>query len=290
MVSGVVTQLVTQRSLPQTSKPWTAARRLIAGRQVRSEGQCPRGKSDMNTQTPNTSNAERPSADKRLRRGDATIFAAVITILATIALFVASSTTTGHERDHDVKQQLVESVGVATSDAISAAREIGSGEIIHEATPSQPAAAVIQQRSDQALQDWRQKAELAQIEIDTYFQGQAKKELDTAWTDAAKMVENLIIISGQVDNRAQYVNRLRNSLALRGFSLANQQWTTLKVSPVCYVSNSCTTNFHADFTAACEQLAQDIQTYLLSDLMVKIQHQNTIFQPWICAHSVVCNL
>ena len=244
----------------------------------------------MSTQGPNTSSMGASNAGKKLRRGDATILAAVITILATVALFVASLTATGHERDHDVKQQLVESIGIATSDAISAAREIGSGEIIHEATPSQPAAAVIQQRSDQALQDWRQKAELAQIEIDTYFQGQARKELNTAWTDAAKMVENLIIISGQVDGRAQYVNRLRNSLTRRGFSLTNQQWATLKISPVCYVSNSCTTNFHTDFTAACEQLAQDIQTYLLSDLTVKIQYRNTIFQPWICAHTVVCDL
>ena len=151
---------------------------------------------------------------------------------------------------------------------------------------------MIQQRSDQALRDWEQETELVQLQIDTYFPGQAKQRLDKAWGNAAAMVENLILISGQVDgNRTPYVSDLQKSLMRLQFRLADQQWTILKQSPSCYVSNGgCPAKFHAFFTAACYKLAKDIQMYLLRDLTAEIQHTDTIFQPWICAHTVVCNL
>jgi hypothetical protein len=72
-------------------------------------------------------------------------------LLATALLFVASSTATGHQHDYGVKLQLVESISTAAANAASIAREIGSGEIVHEATSPQSAAAVIQQRSESSI-------------------------------------------------------------------------------------------------------------------------------------------
>jgi hypothetical protein len=245
----------------------------------------------METHALNT-NAQSPNDRNGHGRLDRTLLAAFITVLATALLFVASSTATGHEHDYQVKLQMVESISAAAASAASIAREIGSGEIVHEATSPQSAAAVIQQRSDQALRGWEQETELAQLQIDTYFPGQAKEKLGRAWGNAAAMVENLILISGQVDgNRTSYVNDLRKSLARLGFRLENRQWTILRQSPRCYVSNGgCPAKFHAFFTAACYNLAKDIQMYLLRDLTAEIQHTDTIFQPGICAHTVVCNL
>jgi hypothetical protein len=246
----------------------------------------------MNTHAPNTGNTHTPNVGNGHRGRDNTLLAASITVLATALLFVASSTATGHQHDYGVKLQLVESISTAAANAASIAREIGSGEIVHEATSPQSAAAVIQQRSDQALRGWEQETELAQLQIDTYFPGQAKEKLDKAWGNAAAMVESLIFISGQVDsNRAPYVNDLRKDLAHQGFGLAKQQWTILRQSPKCYVStDGCTAKFHRVFTAACYKVAKDIQTYILRDLTMNIQHTDTIFQPWVCTHTVACNL
>ena len=225
---------------------------------------------------------------------DTTLLAAFITILATAFLFVASSTAAGHGHDYDVKLQLVESISNAAANAASTAQEIGSGEIVHEATSPKSAAALIQQRSDQTQQDWQQESELVQLQIDTYFPGPAQKKLGKAWTNAEVMVDALILISGQVDNqpeRTQYVNELRDKLAQQGFKLTNQQWTVLNQSPGCYVSDpGCSVAFHEAFKTACLKLAEDIQTYILHSLTANIQDTDTIFQPFICTHTPACNL
>jgi hypothetical protein len=199
-----------------------------------------------------------------------------------------------HGHDYDVKLQLVESISNAAANAASTAQEIGSGEIVHEATSPKSAAALIQQRSDQTQQDWQQESELVQLQIDTYFPGPAQKKLGKAWTNAEVMVDDLILISGQVDNqpeRTQYVNELRDKLAQQGFKLTNQQWTVLNQSPGCYVSDpGCSVAFHEAFKTACLKLAEDIQTYILHSLTANIQDTDTIFQPFICTHTPACNL
>jgi hypothetical protein len=218
--------------------------------------------------------------------------AALITVFATVLLFLISFTASGHGHDFDVKLQLVESISTATTNAASAAKEIGSGDIVHEATSSISPAAVVQQRSDQALQEWQQETGLVQLQIDTYFPGPAKQKLGMAWANAEVMVQKLIFISGQVySGRTNYVSDLRIRLAQQGFTLTNQQWTTLNQSPACYVSDGgCSANFHEMFTDAYFKLAEDIQSYVLHDLTAEIQNTDTIFQPWICIHTPFCNL
>lgn len=248
----------------------------------------------MNAPTVKPSGTQTSNPGNGHRGRDNTILAAVITVLATALVFLVSSTAAGHGHDFDVKLQLVESISTAAANAASTAQEIGSGDIVHEATSPQSAAALIQQQSDQAQREWQQETELVQLQINTYFPGLAKMKLDKAWANAEVMVEDLILISGQVDNQAertQYVNGLRDSLLQQGFTLSNQQWTVLNQSPGCYVSDAgCPGTFHQAFTAACFKLAEDIQMYLLRYLTANIQNTDTIFQPWICTHTGVCNL
>jgi hypothetical protein len=115
------------------------------------------------------------------------------------------------------------------------------------------------------------------------------------------MVENLILLSGQVPEgtRTHDAITLRNSFSAehQKFSLTPGQWTALtdeKPSPSCYLSDSCPAGFQKDFTGAIKEIATNIQTYLLKvnglGLAAEIESQDTIFQPWICAHKPFCNL
>src|SRR5262245_47082928 len=62
------------------------------------------------------------------------ILGGIFVALLPLFLFLFSSTIAGHQHDHDVKQQMVESISTAASDASSYAYETGTGEIRHEAT------------------------------------------------------------------------------------------------------------------------------------------------------------
>jgi hypothetical protein len=221
------------------------------------------------------------------------IIGAVIGAVVTVGLFFASVTVTGHQRDHDVKQQLVETISTAASDATSYAEEVGSSEIVHEGTSPQQASAVIQQRFDQAWRDWQRGAELVRLQIETYFPNPAKHELDNAWNNAETMVNDLMVLSGQADNRTSYVDTLKHSFAAadKGFSLTSEQLTVLGEGPgyTCYISRICGKGFPNDFLGAINHVVQGIQSYLQDDLTAKIQSRDTIFQPWICVTTPICN-
>ena len=103
----------------------------------------------MNAPTVKPSSPQTSNPGNGHRGRDNTILAAVITVLATALVFLVSSTAAGHGHDFDVKLQLVESISTAAANAASTAQEIGSGDIVHEATSPQSAAALIQQQSDQ---------------------------------------------------------------------------------------------------------------------------------------------
>jgi len=219
---------------------------------------------------------------------------AIIGALVSIGIFFATVTVSGHQRDHDVKQQLVESISTVVSDATSYAEEVGSGEIVHEGTPSQPASAVIQQRFDQAWQDWRRGDELVRLQINTYFPNPARNELNTTWNNVEIMVNDLIFLGGQVNNRTSYVHTLQRSFADAGkrYSLTSQESTVLGETPgpACYISGKCPNGFQGEFLDAINGAVGSIQSYLLNDLTAKIQNRDTIFQPWICVTTPVCNV
>lgn len=240
--------------------------------------------------TPSQNKDKKRRLKKWLLKGRKWLFRGGVPLIVTIVLFYASSVIAEHQHDLDVKQNLVESISNSASDAFSTALELGSGDIVHEATSSQPASALIQQRHDQALRDWRQESGLMQFEIDTYYGGQAREELDNAWQHAENMVVNLVLISGQLyttTDRAQVLKYLQNNLG-SGSGLNNPEWAALDTNPGCYPSNDCPGSFRMEFTAASQALVRAVQTYLAHNLVADIVQNNTVFQPMPCRDLHIC--